>query len=369
MKQIILILTLIMGFSSLAQQSYKDINFEGETRNYYKYLPTGFDSNTESLPLVIVLHGIGDNALNMSGVGFNQMADTARFIPVYLQGDINSFGQTSWNNGTLLGTTSNDILFISRIIDSVKSDHNIDLSRVYLTGFSMGSIMTYKGGLELSDRIAAIACFSGPMSSQSISQQPFTTPLPTLYFHGTADATVPYNGAPLTSLSLAIETIDRVKTLNGWNGDSTIVNIPDNVNDGVTIEKIIYDCTTPFEHWRMNGADHIFPYQPANDTSSIFVAWDWFSQYTHPNPVAVNIDDSNEMEQIEFYPNPATDKLFIKGYHNLRNISIFNINGQKVMNAENFDEILDISELITGLYIIQFTSLDGKVSQDKLVVK
>ena len=72
---------------------------------------------------------------------------------------------------------------------------------------------------------------------------------------------------------------------------------------------------------------------------------------------------------MEFYPNPATDKLFIKGYHNLIDISIFNINGQKIMNVDEFTNSLNISELTTGIYVIQFTTLDGKMSQDKLVIE
>lgn len=369
MKHLILILTLILGFNSVAQQSYEDIYFEGETRNYYKYLPTGFDSETESLPLVIFLHGLGGNALQLTSIGFNQTADTARFIPVYLDGTLNDFGQNSWNNGTLLGTSANDVLFISRVIDSMRADHNIDLNRVYMTGISMGSIMTYKAIRHLDNRIAAVSCHIGTMSTEEISGYNPTNPIPVQHIHGTDDGTVPYDGSALPSLSLVPETMDKLKIINGWNGDSTITNIPDIVADGVTIEKIEYDCTTPLELWKMNGADHIYLLPSVNDTAGVFVSWYWFNQFTHPNPITASVDDNSTIENVDFYPNPATDKLFIKGYHNLRNISIYNVNGQKVLHAETFDELLDISDLTTGLYVIQFTTLDGKISQDKLVIQ
>lgn len=64
----------------------------GTSRTYNRYLPTGL-TPSEEVDLIIVLHGIGDNANNMSNVGFNLIADTARFIAVYPQGVNNGFGQ------------------------------------------------------------------------------------------------------------------------------------------------------------------------------------------------------------------------------------------------------------------------------------
>ena len=334
MNGIITFLTLIIGISSIAQQSYEDIHFEGEARNYYKYLPTGFDSNSESLPLVIVLHGLGGTALQLTTIGYNQTADTARFIPVYLQGETNFQGQTSWNNGTLLGTSNNDVLFISRVIDSMKADHNIDLNRVYLTGISMGSIMTYKAIRHLDDRIAAVSCHIGTMSSEEIADYNPTNAIPVQHIHGTNDGVVPYDGTAFPSLSLVPKTVDKLKFINGWSGDSTITNIPDIVADGITIEKIVYDCTTPLELWKMNGADHIYLFPGINDTAGVFVSWYWFNQFTHPNPVMASVINHSEIDPIEFYPNPVTDKLFIKNFHTLRTIRIFNINGQTENNIK-----------------------------------
>ena len=133
MKQIILLLTLIVGFNGISQQTFHNIDILGSSREYYKYLPTNFDSNTESLPLVIIMHGVGGTALQLTGGQYNPTADTARFIPVYLQGKLNAFNQASWNNGTLLGSTENDVLFISDLIDEIKVSHNIDMTRVYVT--------------------------------------------------------------------------------------------------------------------------------------------------------------------------------------------------------------------------------------------
>ena len=369
MKQLIVVLTLFVSINNFAQQTFETIEIEGNTRQYYKYLPTNFDSNTESVPLVIVLHGLGGTALQMTSIGFNQIGDTARFIPVYLQGVLNSQNQTAWNNGTLLSSTVNDVLFISKVIDEIKTLHNIDLTRVYITGISMGAIMTYKAIRHLDDRIAAVSCHIGTMSTQEITGYNPNNPIPVQHVHGTADGTVPYDGTALTSLSLVPETIDKLKQVNGWNGDSTITNIPDTKADGITIEKIEYNCTTPLELWKMNGADHIYLIPSINDTSAAFITWYWFNQFSHPNPVTANINGVDLDSKIRFYPNPAQNKLFIKNYYNLNSISLFNMNGQKVFENQITDELMDISSVPNGIYVIQFTTLDGKIFQDKLVVQ
>ena len=63
----------------LAQQSNHSVTIGTVNRTFIKYLPTGFNPSTESLPVVFCLHGLGDNAQNMSGIGLNIIADTARF--------------------------------------------------------------------------------------------------------------------------------------------------------------------------------------------------------------------------------------------------------------------------------------------------
>ena len=92
--------------------------------------------------------------LPYAGYGLIPIADTARFISVYLQGEENNFplnSQTSWNNGTLLASSVNDLAFIENTIDTMAVNYNIDRSRVYIVGVSMGAIMTYRALHHLSD--------------------------------------------------------------------------------------------------------------------------------------------------------------------------------------------------------------------------
>lgn len=368
MKQIITLLSLIIGFNGISQQTFENIDISGSNREFYKYLPSSFDSNTESLPLVIIMHGIGGTALQLTGGQYNLTADTARFIPVYLQGELNIYNQTSWNNGTLLASASNDVLFISDVIDEMKVLHNIDLSRVYVTGISMGSIMTYKAMRHLDDRIAAVSCHIGTMSNEEITDYAPIHIIPVQHIHGTADATVPYDGTALPSLSLVPETISKLKTVNGWNGDSTITAIPDIMADGITIDKIVYDCTTPLELWKLNNGGHIFLLPGINDVSGVHVSWEFFYRFSHPNPSTASLNDNSSDFSIAFYPNPASNTVFIKQFHKLESISIYDVNGQLVLSENNVSELLDVNNLSNGIYSIKAVNLEGLTTTKKLVI-
>ncbi len=370
MKKLILFLFLTFSFIGFNQQTHETIDISGTQREYYKYLPAGYDQATEQLPIIIILHGLGGDALSLTGGGINQIADTARFIPLYLQGLPNAYAQNSWNNGTLLSSNGDDILFISKVIDEVNALHGIDLNKVYMVGISMGSIMTFHALTVLDNRIAAVSCHIGTMSTTDLNSYSPTYPIPVQQIHGTNDQTVPYDGTPLQSLSLVPQTLNQLKSVNGWLGDSTITPLPDNANDGITLQQIDYNCTgADLQHIKMIGADHIFLFQPANDTSGIFLSWYFLRQYSHPNPIAVGLnDDLYDISSISFYPNPATNLVKIESKTSIQSIKVYNLNGQLILLQKNSNQI-DVTELSKGMYIIEIINSEQNVFKDKLIIQ
>lgn len=358
---------LILSNITFGQLTSESINVNGVTRSYYQYLPTGYDPGTEQVPIVFLLHGIGDQASNCATYGLNYIADTARFIAIYPQGESNG-SQTSWNNGTLLASSAEDVLFISRLIDSINTNYNINLARVYVSGISMGSIMTYTLCNQLSDRIAAAACHIGTMSTSDYNSFSPTYPVPTLHSHGTADGTVPYEGTALPSLTLVPHTISKLKTTNGYQGDSTIYPVPDNVNDGITIDRIVYNCTTPLEHWKWYNGGHTLMYQPVNDTTTLMYTWIFFSQFTHPNPSTVSIHEEKNI-QANFYPNPSKGVINLVNHEEFKSIEIYSLDGRLLMSKIQSTPVLDITELATGTYIFQFIQHSGARTTRRLVIE
>ena len=337
-------------------------------REYYQYLPSSYDPNTEELPLVFVLHGIGGTALSTAGFGMNVLADSERFIPIYLQGANNGFGQSSWNNGTGLESQAEDLAFISNLLDSINANPSIDvnMARVYMTGISMGSIMTYNACRYMSDRIAAAVCHIGTMSTEDLTNFTPEYPVPTLHKHGTNDGTVPYAGTALPTLSLVQETIDQLKISNGFQGDSTITAIPDNASDGITIDRIVYNCTTPVELWRMNDAGHVLLFEPSNDTNSTEVTWEFMKQFTHPNPSTASLKNENGTFA-RIYPNPASTEMNLINYADFKEIRIIGLDGRVLIEINEPISKVDLSDLKAGSYILNLIDINDRISVQQFI--
>jgi len=70
----------------------------------------------------------------------------------------------------------------------------------------------------------------------------------------------------------------------------------------------------------------------------------------------------NDRNNINVYPNPASDKLFINGLTDI-DITFFDINGKEIFNISKANGSIDISALPQGVYIVKFRSAD------KIIVK
>jgi poly(3-hydroxybutyrate) depolymerase len=148
------------------------------SRSMYVYAPSGIEANK---PLVISLHGMNqDINYQKNQAKWELVADTARFVVVYPAG-ING----GWD---INGNTDTD--FISAIIDNMYSKYKIDKKRVYLSGFSMGGMMTYHAMNVIADKIAAFA----PVSGYPVAGAKFTSsrPIPIIHTNGDADDVVHY---------------------------------------------------------------------------------------------------------------------------------------------------------------------------------
>ena len=165
-----------------AAQTWTDFDVNGLTRKALVYVPAGIDKP----PLLISLHGMGIGAgWNQSGMmKFEPIADREKFIVVYPEAD----QDLKWD---LSGT--HDIDFILKIIDDMSAQYDIDLNRVYASGFSMGGMFSYTLACKIPEKIAAIAPGDGyPLGGQFGCVQ--TRPVPVFHMHGTADDFVAYSG-------------------------------------------------------------------------------------------------------------------------------------------------------------------------------
>lgn len=360
MKKITLTLFIslicLIGFG---QQSSIDVQSGGQMRNYIRYTPIGFDSVTENLPLVIVLHGLGGNNTQMVNTGFNQIADTARFHVIYPLGVPNALSQNSWNNGTALSSTTNDVNFISELIDKENQEIGIDLTRVYVCGISMGGIMSFRVALQLNDRIAAMASMVGTMSTPDKNSGLPAQPIPMMQWHGTSDGTVPYDGTALPSLELVQPTLDFWKDANKCGeSDSTIYNIPDAMSDGVIVERIVYHASSvgcdsvAMEHWKFTNGTHTWFNGFQNDADGAIEFWNFFRNKTKSNPPPVGVQEIFSVD-FEIYPNPSYGQINIASSSQIDKIIIYNMKGQNVFEQKTANNKVKIEpSLSTGIYTV-----------------
>lgn len=358
MNKIFLLFSWLISSVSYGQQTNESIDIGGVNRTYIQYLPVGFQTS-ENMPAVILLHGIGDSGAGWLGAGFNDIADSARFVVIYADGLPNNFSQNSWNNGTLLASTADDISFMNGIMDDLILNKNVDPSRIYVSGFSMGSIMAYRLACQLNSRIAAIGTMSGPMSDPDFASCSPAYKTPVIHFHGTLDATLTYGGSPLPTMTNAIETIGLWEGLHSCDGTYDSIRMPDNApSDGITVDKFVYNgcsSTNPLELWRMNNADHQYIYEPTNDVTEGFEIWRFFRRFYHPNPAAASLNENSEIE-FGVYPNPCSDVMTIS-YNSELDYKLTDFTGRVIQQGTS--NKINVSEIPSGSYllIIQDTSI------------
>lgn len=68
--------------------------------------------------------------------------------------------------------------------------------------------------------------------------------------------------------------------------------------------------------------------------------------------IKVSVEAASAEQAINIYPNPAHDKLYIKGIKGSAEVSIYNSYGQPVINAQLSDNSLDVSMLPSGIYYL-----------------
>lgn len=169
------------GMFSLPARAQDTIQVDGVARNMITYVPEALPA--EGAPLVISLHGLWqDAAFQQKQTRWEDVADTAKFVVVYPNG-VNKAWDISGDK---------DIRFIETIIDTMYNRYHVDRGRVYLTGFSMGGMMTYHAMAKLGDKIAAF----GPVSGFPVDYREPSGPraVPIIHVHGTADNVVHYEG-------------------------------------------------------------------------------------------------------------------------------------------------------------------------------
>ncbi len=244
------------------------LEHDGIERSYTLYVPHSYDAKT-ALPLLVLLHGGGGAGKRMiKFTGFDKIASQEGLIVVCPEGY-----ERHWNDGRLEISHKahekniDDVGFISQLIDQIGKEKNIDKSRIYVAGISNGAMMSFRLGLELSNKIAAIGtvvgCLPEPFSTKAVDARP----MPAIIFNGTKDPLVPFEGGYVKFLRKTLgKVISAPETAAFWakhnkcddKAEEALLTLNGNKSGCTVKEKIYKNCcnNADVEFYSIEGGGH-----------------------------------------------------------------------------------------------------------------
>jgi predicted peptidase len=152
---------------------------------YLLYLPKDYDQNsTKKWPMILFLHGAGekgDNVLFVKLWGPPAIVEE-RDLPFIVVSPLCPNDMPSWTSL---------MLPLKKLLDEITIKYNVDLSRIYLTGLSMGGYGTFLMMENYSQYFAAYAAITGGGNPMAVSRYAH---VPGWLFSGDKDNVVPlYN--------------------------------------------------------------------------------------------------------------------------------------------------------------------------------
>lgn len=148
-----------LGFVAHVDETSLEIE-DGIPRTWYEYVPNN-SQNDQPRPLVFYFHGInccGLYAAEQSNwIHIAQKENLALVFPDATE----EMRWNAWDDSRI----PSDVTFVKRLIDYMSATYNIDTSRIYISGFSMGSMFTNALASAYPETFAGAIALNGPHAS------------------------------------------------------------------------------------------------------------------------------------------------------------------------------------------------------------
>jgi polyhydroxybutyrate depolymerase len=254
----------------------------GHDRHLIVHLPGGDPAIFR--PLVFNLHGSGGTAAGQQAyTAMDVFADAHDFVVAYPDGGVALGGGFAWNvpgqprsgGGEVPADAADDVAFFREAITVLRQRYPIDGRRIFATGFSGGARMASQLGCDLATVIAAIAPVAGLRFPG-----PCDRPLPVISFHGTADATNPYEGGGPPYWTYSVPSAAAQWAAHDGCGASPEVSA---IADGVELSAYrgCASSRAEVDLYTIAGAGHEWPGAPGQaltvDASALM--WDFFAAH------------------------------------------------------------------------------------------
>ena len=256
------------------------ITVNGVTRTFRLHAPS--NPGSTPMPMVIAINGGGMRAEQFpQEADFAQLAEREGFLFVVPLSELLPDNEGEWQLNTT-ASSRQDIDFLEALIDELSSRYSVDASRVYGTGYSLGSMFNYEIACQLSGRFAAIASHAGTMPVQPDSCSPART-MAVLHVHGTEDTIIPYNSTWDWKEWDEVGTMRDIPSLiTFWSGLANCQNSRDETTpNGRHFIHENCDGNVRVEHHRMDGLGHGWP-ASVNGQPTHQLIWDFLSSFQRP---------------------------------------------------------------------------------------
>ncbi len=236
--------------------SVQKLTVDGKRRDYSLNIPPNYDG-TKALPMVLTFHGRGSNATQqLLLTSFDTTSDKHDFILVAP----NAIGG-QWDLPLIPGKATSDTAYITELVTALTQRLCVDKTRLYASGMSLGSAMTFALACAPKQTFAAFGGVGASFYRPVCNAAP---PAPLIYFHGTADPVVPFEGgkvagSPTGSITARVSGANQNMAdwakHNGCTGDPTVSDLGD------TTRTIWSGCknNASVDYYRENGGGHTWP--------------------------------------------------------------------------------------------------------------
>lgn len=240
--------TLYAHWSEAVVNSEQTITVDGNNRKYWLYVPASARNKT-NIPVIFSLHGRYNTCdpSNSDMPKLNSYADANGAIIVYPQGrkGTDEGYETGWNAGftdctgwEATGFENADTRYLKALVDEIKTKYamptgdngniSVNPNTFYMTGFSMGGMMTYAFANACPGIFAAYAAVDGYPINEFHLQTSNMHKTPFLHIHNSNDQTVIYaNVATIADNMIArygCNPIGESVELKEWDGTTTRAN-------------------------------------------------------------------------------------------------------------------------------------------------
>ncbi|MFC4947036.1 alpha/beta hydrolase family esterase [Pseudonocardia sp. GCM10023141] len=253
----------------------------GYDRSYLLHLPATYTS-WHPVPVIMGFHGRKGNGYDIEAFSGLDALDAIVVYPVGLKGEAD---QPAWQ-GAPYQPPSDDVLFVSNLLDRLQDAYCVDPLRIYATGKSNGGGFTALLACRMQNRIAAFATVAGAFYPETRVGCGPGRPVSIVDFHGTADPTVGYDGEASSHGEPLPPMMDWVQD---W-ADHDHCGPAVTTTIGTDITEFAYpNCwgRSDVVHYRVAGAGHTWPGElvdsgPGSATQTIKatqIAWDFFMDH------------------------------------------------------------------------------------------